>query len=115
MHSKVLNIPVIVERIWMLYLSYYTKLNECCEHIFASCLTTENSFLREMTSQYFLVLAQSERMLHIYNTFDRKNDFRLLTFVLHNIEEGKSSDLIQALINTTFEAYSASNVVKEDH
>jgi hypothetical protein len=38
-HGKVLSLPVIFERIWLLYLSYYGKTGECCEHIFASCLS----------------------------------------------------------------------------
>lgn len=38
-HGKLMTTPVIYERIWMFYLSYYNKLNQCCEHILASGLT----------------------------------------------------------------------------
>ena len=69
-HHKALNLPVIYERIWLLYLSHYRQMSQTCDHIFASCLTVD-SFAKQMASEYFLTLSQSPYILHVYNTYDR--------------------------------------------
>ena len=50
-HSKILPLPVIYERIWLLYLSRYRHPANlsCFEHIFASALTEDN-YVRQMAS-----------------------------------------------------------------
>ncbi len=67
-------------------MSYYDKLNLVCEHVFAGCLSDTNQFVRQMASDYFLVLAQQMRILHVYHTLDRSSDFRLVPYVLHHLE-----------------------------
>ena len=69
-HHKALTLPVIFERIWLLYLSHYRQISQSCDHIFASCLTVD-SFAKQMASEYFLTLSQSPYILHVYNTYDR--------------------------------------------
>lgn len=67
-----------------------------------------------MASNYFLALVQNQRILHIYNTFDRKSDFRLLTFVLASVDEDRRSDLVQGLIHTAYENFTPNSGVIED-
>jgi len=87
-HSKIMSVPVIFERIWLLYLSYYTKRGLCCEHIFACSLSqSENIFMKQMAGEYFILLAQDPKIFHIYNTFDKSSDFRLISFILRSIDQ----------------------------
>lgn len=97
----------------MFYLSYYGKLNLSCEHILASCLS-EDSYMKQMASDYFVALAQDPRILHVYHTFDRSSETRLISFVLNTIEEGKRSELVQNLIKTVFEYYLPNNRLPTD-
>ena len=67
-----------------------------------------------MSSEYFLTLAQNERILHIYNTFDRKSEVRLLTFILDSIDEDRRNAIVQGLIRTAYENYTPNSGVIED-
>jgi hypothetical protein len=67
-----------------------------------------------MASDYFVTLAQDPRILHVYHTFDRQSECRLVSFVLNSIEEGKRSELVQNLVKTVFEEYSPNNQLPKD-
>ena len=68
-----------------------------------------------MAAEYFLTLCQDERILHIYNSYDRTGDMRLLSFILHKIGEDRKSELVQHLVKTIFQFYSQNSIIITDH
>lgn len=69
----------------MLYLSYYGKKGELCEHILASCLTAQDQFVRSMAAEYFLKLAADSRFLMVYAGFDAGEGGRLTDILLRSL------------------------------
>jgi len=105
-HAKVLALPVIYERIWMLYLSHYGRKGLLCEHVLASCLTAQEQFVRSMANEYFLKLAADKRVVTVYASFDRAGEERLTDFLLRSLEEARRGEFIESLVGTLFNAYS---------
>lgn len=113
-HLRVLNQPVIFERIWLLYFSYYSKLGQEFEHIFYSGLTVENQFLKQMCTEYFILLASEPRLFSVYKSFDQQGDYRLLTSVLRSLDPSRKIEFISSLVETVFNHYSPSSYRIED-
>ncbi len=84
-HRKILALPVIVERIWLLYALYYKKSNEMYEHIFASLLDNkkqENDYLKQMASEYFINISQTDRIFAVYLNYDLTGPKKLFPLIL---------------------------------
>jgi hypothetical protein len=114
-HSKILCQPVIFERIWVLYLSYYGKMGQNFEHILVAGLGNENSqFVRQMATEYFMIIAGEQRLIDVFIAYDHGGDYRLLTTVLHNIEESRQADFIALLVDNVFDHYSPNSHVSDD-
>ncbi len=92
-----------------MYLSYYGKKGELCEHILASCLTAQDQFTRSMATEYFLKLAADPRFLRVYSAFDAGEGGRLTDVLLRSLEESRRGEFIQALVGTLFNAYERTN------
>ena len=43
--------------------------------------------MKQMSAEYFILLAQDTKIFHIYNTFDKSSDFRLISFILRSIDQ----------------------------
>jgi hypothetical protein len=95
----------------MLYLSYYSKKHELCEHILASCLTAEEQFVRNMATNYFILLAADPRFLQVYWSFDRCGQLRLTDFLLRSLDEGRRAEFIQNLVGNIFNTYNRNNFI----
>ena len=98
-HVHTLTQPIIFERTWVLYLSYYQQLGQHCEHIIASCLTDhKHPHALQMAVEFFLTVSSHPQFLEICSVYDLKGDFRLVNFVLLNLPTERKGDFVSGLI-----------------
>jgi hypothetical protein len=110
-HKELLNAPIVVERIWMLYTLYYLKRNETFEHIFADCLKSKNEYIYISSIKYFLKIVEFQKICEIYEYNDCYGFRRIFPIIINNIQDDEYRlRFVSALIDRIYEAHSQGTI-----
>jgi len=61
-----------------------------------------------------MILASEERLINVFRAYDHSGDFRLMTTVLHGVEESRQAEFIALLVDNIFDHYSPSSHISDD-
>lgn len=114
-HRQLLTVPVIAERVWVLYTMHYLRRGQLFEHIFADCLqltgTTQDwEYVRMNCANYFLWASQSRegegrnnRMVQVCEGLEWHGLRRVIPIVVANMpSEETRVCFVNNLINAIY-------------